>query len=180
MVSAMNRKINYVISLQTIIVMFLSTSMTAQLTRQQIDDYIYSVEHTEILEMQEYNLNKIIDHDLHGGGIIKLWTDQWGKPVKILTEAYFSWGVSGAMVYLMEDAVVFVEETENHFRTGEGIDAIEYSDDIFHQIVYIYDMDMEDGEYITDGKRTMTEGHCSLTELDYYRELAKKALAHKE
>jgi hypothetical protein len=142
-----------------------------------IENEVKSIESDSTLVETEFDWVELTGITTDGGGILKVWRNE-KQILKIVEEIGLSYGRIRTTIYLKNGIPIQIIETEENFgHTNDGLNYEELNE-VYREIIYVFDWNNDNAKIKRIGKRNMSEASCSMYELaESVLEKAKKATA---
>ena len=141
----------------------------------RIDNEVNSIESDTTLVETEFDWAELTGITTDGGGILKVWKNE-KQICKIVEEIGLSYGRIMTTIYLNNGIPIKIIETEENFgHTNDGLNYEELNE-VYREIIYVFDWKNDNAKIKRIGKRNMSEASCSMYELaESLLERAEKA-----
>lgn len=141
----------------------------------RIDNKVNSIESDSTLAETEFDWVELTGITTDGGGILKVWRNE-KEVCKIVEEIGLSYGRIRTIIYLNNGIPIKIIETEENFEIKDNELNYKKLNDVYREIIYVFDWENDSAEIKRIGKRKMSEQSCSMYELtESVMERAKKA-----
>ncbi|MDO7174244.1 hypothetical protein [Mariniflexile sp. AS56] len=129
-----------------------------------IDNKVNSIESDSTLTETEFDWVELTGIASDGGGILKVWRNE-KKICKIVEEIGLSYGRIRTIIYLKNGIPIKIIETEENFEIKDNELNYKKLNEVYREIIYVFDWENDSAEIKRIGKRKMSEQSCSMYEL---------------
>lgn len=141
----------------------------------RIDNEVKSIDSDTTLVETEFDWAELTGITTDGGGILKVWKNE-NQICKIVEKIGLSYGRIMTTIYLNNGIPIKIIKTEENFgHTNDGLNYEELNE-VYREIIYVFDWENDNAKIKRIGKRNMSEVSCSMYELaESLLERAEKA-----
>lgn len=146
-------------------------------TLDRIDMEVKLIESDSTLKKTEFDWVEVSGIATDGGWVIDVWRNE-NQIIKIAEEIGLSYGRVTTTVYLQNEIPIKIVEVEENF--GYKNDELNYEElnEVYQEIIYVFDWKNDSSEIKRFGKRNMRDQSCSMYELaESVIDRAKKLIA---
>ncbi len=141
----------------------------------RINNKVKSIESDSTLILTEFDWVQLTGISTDGGGILKIWRNE-DHIFKIIQEIGLSYGRIKTTIYLINGIPIKIIETEENFGHNSGELNYQELNEVFREVIYIFDWENDSAEIKRIGQRNYSEESCSIYDLtESLMEIVEKA-----